>query len=308
MRLRSEERRMLPLQLAPGRGGEAGETPRGRQPPDELTGCPTGGSPRGVRVPLLSQPDSCQMRGSGHRLDEFEEHGSPAGVRAGEVAATDREDCSGLMREIKHHDATTKLGGDQPCRTEMPENRALEFAGKTFAELGGSLNGTLQQLIWTRHGKILTKAADNIYPLPLGAYPGIHPSRIDWVSALLQGLNSLYGCQDLGTWPPTEVQKTLVLNLARFVDRMWLWDEKIPRNDFGAFFEVKGVDYRGEEIQLAKPFNWESIAGALPKEVGSLELAEFCEGGCKHYVEHFESYLLPPSEQLLGRPPPCTGS
>eukprot|EP00435_Cladocopium_sp_Y103_P066017 s76_g28.t1 len=157
-------------------GDGAGEVLRGRRPLDDLTGRPAGGSPRGVRVPLLSQLDSCQLRGSGNQLDEFEEHGSPAGKTAGEAAVKVREEGSGQKWEIGHHDASTKLGGDQPCRTELPEDRDLEFAGKTFAELGGSLNGTLQQLIWTRHGKILTKAADNIYPLPLGAYPGIHPS------------------------------------------------------------------------------------------------------------------------------------
>ena len=42
---------------------------------------------------------------------------------------------------------------------------------------------------------------------------------------------------------------------------------------------------------------------ALPKKVGALDLSSFGTGGCKHYVDNFEEYLLPLSEQVIGRVP-----
>ena len=66
---------------------------------------------------------------------------------------------------------------------------------------------------------------------------------------------------------------------------------------------MKGVDYRGEEIRLARKVVWESIEASLPAHVGELDLRDFCEGGVLHYVTHFENYLLPVSDQLIGKPP-----
>lgn len=92
-------------------------------------------------------------------------------------------------------------------------------------------------------------AVDQLYPLPLGEYPGVHPSRSPWMRAILQGLNSLYGVQGTSALRPTEVQKKLVLALARFLERMWGWIERVPEVKFEELFDVVGVDYRGEEIK-----------------------------------------------------------
>ena len=81
------------------------------------------------------------------------------------------------------------------------------------------------------------------------------------------------------------------------------FSERVPTLGFKELLDVKGVDYKGEEIKLARPFNWACIAGALPQEVGTLDMTAFCTGGCLHYVNNFEDYLLPLESQILGRPP-----
>ena len=55
--------------------------------------------------------------------------------------------------------------------------------------------------------------------------------------------------------------------------------EVLPDMSFDQFFECKGVDYSGEEVQVARRFEWRMIEAACPEAVGSLELEEFCEGG-----------------------------
>ena len=84
---------------------------------------------------------------------------------------------------------------------------------------------------------------------------------------------------------------------------MWGFSDVVPSLPFEEFFKIRGVHSRGEEIKLARPFSWASIAGALPQEVGSLDLTAFCTGGCLHYVSHFSDYLLPPNMQNLGKVP-----
>eukprot|EP00435_Cladocopium_sp_Y103_P018554 s2113_g4.t1 len=251
------------------KGKPKGREPRGTVAAERIDRQLICGSPDHDGGSLLGQPSSCQTRVGCKTLDELRLQDTPAGVQAckGSVEVLD-DHMRSPGESHGHYEAPAKLGAGLPCSTVGPEDRALKFAGKVFADLGGSLNEALQQLLWEQHGKVLTMAVDKIYPLPLGDYPGIHPSRTPWMSALLQALNSLYGCPGPATQRPTEVQKELVLNLSKFVDRMWAWEDCVPTAGFGAFFDVKGVDYRGEEIKLARPFTWDSISGALPRKWG----------------------------------------
>jgi hypothetical protein len=88
-----------------------------------------------------------------------------------------------------------------------------------------------------------------------------------------------------------------------FLQRCFLWQEVVPQISFEDLFRVKGVDYRGEEIKLARSFNWECIAAAFPDEVGTLAIKDFCTGGCLSYINDFECFLRPQDQQHLGRVP-----
>ena len=71
--------------------------------------------------------------------------------------------------------------------------------------------------------------------------------------------------------------------------------------NFKEFFTTKGIDYSGEEVRVARSFQWKMVA--FPEGVGSLDLEAFCEGGAKSYVADFERFLLPPQDQCLGKMP-----
>ena len=177
------------------------------------------------------------------------------------------------------------------------------LAGCSFAELGSHINYTLQSLCWERSDKTMTMDQDICYPFPLGVYPNVPSSQQPWLDAVLRGLNSLYGTGMCTRDQPTEVQKKMVEGLLPFIERMTSWTEKVPHEDLKSLFSVKGVDYRGEEVKLARSFTWEMVEGALPSGVGTLDLAAFCTSGCRFFVEKFERFLVAPELQQLGRPP-----
>ena len=77
----------------------------------------------------------------------------------------------------------------------------------------------------------------------------------------------------------------------------------MPQLDFHKLFQSKTVDYTGEEVQVARSFQWKTVEAAMPEAVGSLELETFCDGGTLNYVREFESFLLPPQDQQMGRTP-----
>eukprot|EP00438_Fugacium_kawagutii_P001200 Skav225232 [mRNA] locus=scaffold2946:159013:164268:+ [translate_table: standard] len=69
-----------------------------------------------------------------------------------------------------------------------------------------------------------------------------------------------------------------------------------PRGEKVLRLRVKNIDYKGDEVQIARYFTWDNVGPALPAQVGSVPLVEVCSLGCQYYVTHFEEYLKPPSE------------
>ena len=76
--------------------------------------------------------------------------------------------------------------------------------------------------------------------------------------------------------------------------------EGVTWEDFG---KVKTVDYRGEEVQVARRFCWENIEPALPDGIGSIPLVDVCEGGTLDYVVNYGKYLLPVGSQVYTKSP-----
>ena len=67
--------------------------------------------------------------------------------------------------------------------------------------------------------------------------------------------------------------------------------------------QTRSVDYRGEEVKLARNFRWENIEPGLPDCIGTIPLTEVCELGTLEYVNNFERYLLPDESRVYTKPP-----
>ena len=184
-----------------------------------------------------------------------------------------------------------------------PSQQFISTAGCHLSDLGLIFSHALQSHAWERHSKTLSTVQEQVFPLPLGVYPDVDPVLKGWLEAVLRGLNSLYGCGRPSDSSPTELQKKLVGGLLPFIQRMLAWKERIPHEDFSQLFKYKGVDYRGEEVKLARSFEWRQIEGALPEGVATLNLEDFCTAGCRYLVEDFRRFLLAPELQHLGRTP-----
>ena len=121
---------------------------------------------------------------------------------------------------------------------------------------------------------------------------------------LCRALNSLAG-MSLGdvTFDGSTVQQGALKYLKLQSDRLCGWSEKFGELSWQQFFRAKGVDYRGEEVLIAKHVGWKHLEPALPAEVGSVELSKVVELGMLHYVNCFEEYLIPSEDMIPSRAP-----
>ena len=123
------------------------------------------------------------------------------------------------------------------------------------------------------------------------------------VRGMCCALNSFYGESVENTFYPTKVQGQIVKGLHKEAQVVMGWPERLEETSWKSFFELKTIDYCGDEVLCARPTSWANLAPAMPAEVASVELSEVCELGCKQYVDHFLDYLLPGEVQEKMKPP-----
>ena len=95
----------------------------------------------------------------------------------------------------------------------------------------------------------------------------------------------------------------MLKRLESIVASSCILEEPVPILDFHEFFSSRSIDYAGDEIKLAKNICWASVSPALPDEVAQLDIREFCEGGVRYFLDHFEDFLIPEDELVVGKPP-----
>ena len=116
-------------------------------------------------------------------------------------------------------------------------------------------------------------------------------------------LNLFYGVAAENAFHPTSLQVEAVRHLAREAQVTSEWPERLEQTSWQEFFHLKTIDYCGDEVLCAQSASWANLAPAMPAEIASVELAEVCELGCRHYVENFAEYLLPGEMQHAMKSP-----
>ena len=121
-----------------------------------------------------------------------------------------------------------------------------------------------------------------MFPLPTSrsvlktVCPDLNEEEMSWLVSICLGLNSFWGSELFSERKPSPVQSSCIREFEREVRRLGSLSEKVGDLNWDDFFRSRGVDYRGEEVKVAKTFCWSNIAPALPAEVGRVPLAEVC--------------------------------
>lgn len=218
-------------------------------------------------------------------------------------------------------DTTFGTEADTPCvgGAENDSSSGLGRAGAKKWEDGSERGGVrMRDVLTWLNGKLdvfsprlcKTKPTGRIFPLPTSS---LHLGQVfvddphNLVLTLRTVCVSLNSLNGEGTFyedcPPTEFQKEILRSLMEDCKRLFESPETTPPVGWGDFFRCRGVDYRGEEILTAQSMQWENVRGALPEEVGGVNLEDVVELGSRHYVLNFENYLLPTEQQVYSRPP-----
>ena len=196
-----------------------------------------------------------------------------------------------------------------PVRDQKKENALLSFQGKLLSECGSFLFQQLLEVGSLRSQHTGEGSSETLYPLPtsrnslLDVDAFLSDVELDWLCCLCVSLNSLWGGVSMSSCPPNKVQRVCLGHLIESVKRFCGMQSRLELVDWSEFSRIKTVDYKGEEVKVARQFSWSNIAPALPPEIGKVSLREVCTLGCRHYVDHFDEYLKPEKEWFLGKAP-----
>ena len=191
-------------------------------------------------------------------------------------------------------------GSPRPSGEKEFDRFGLKGAG--FRELGHLLLQKLLEVLPLR-SKTMGKVRNlDGFPLPTSRdhmkslFPDLEEGMVSWLLNLVISLNSVWGDAMFNECPASGAQKMLLTNLIGDVKRVCGLSERLEVFDWDSFFRHRSIDYKGDEVKIAKSFAWANIAPALPKEVGCVPLADVCTYGAKYYVENFDLYIKPKSE------------
>eukprot|EP00438_Fugacium_kawagutii_P027558 Skav207077 [mRNA] locus=scaffold1909:466964:476771:+ [translate_table: standard] len=148
-----------------------------------------------------------------------------------------------------------------------------------------------------------------LYPLPTSRDvfatfdPSLDSGMIAWMVCVCICLNSFWGGDLFSDVIRNDGQRECLEGIAKDVKRFCSISMTLPMVDWGDVMKTKNIDYKGDEVKVARWFQWSNVSPALPAEVGCVPLAEVCERGCRDYVLNFEDYLKPESEWVRFKPP-----
>ena len=183
------------------------------------------------------------------------------------------------------------------------------ISGKTLGECGKVLSKWLLEVLPLRSQPTGKVSSVSVFPLPtsrrwfLECFTFLSDVECDWMVCVTSSLNSLWGTDIVNDAYPNPTQQKCLEGLVKEVKRFCAIEHRLEELDWDAFFSVRSIDYRGDEVKVARKFSWANVAPALPKEVGKVPLADLCTLGSRHYVLNFDQYLKPRCEWRLPKVP-----
>ena len=209
-------------------------------------------------------------------------------------------------------DEVSPVAGLNANITSSPAEKMSAFEqlfDKRLSDCGWFLQQKLLEVLPLRSQNTGNQARSSLFPLPtsrscLVAVLGeIEDGEMAWMTNLCISLNSVWGGCLFSDSPASALQASSLRLLFKDVERLCKMDATIEELSWKEFMKIRSVDYKGEEVKVARQFSWKNISPALPLEVGRVPLEEVCSYGSKHYVLNFDHYLKPKHEWKFCKAP-----
>ena len=204
-------------------------------------------------------------------------------------------------------DAGEAVASDASPRAREKEKGCL--VGFSLGKLGKVVFNELSGVVSLRSSSKGKKGSKDLFPLPTSEsllsnlLPSLKKEGIGWMQAICMSLNSVWGCESVDDVEVGPVALECLRLLSKDVKRFGGMQSCLDDFSWTEFFQTRSIDYKGDEVKIAKSFHWDNIRHALPSEVGRVPLEEVCTLGARHYVQNFDSFIKSPSCWEVGRPP-----
>eukprot|EP00438_Fugacium_kawagutii_P010787 Skav220899 [mRNA] locus=scaffold3880:174086:177691:+ [translate_table: standard] len=217
-----------------------------------------------------------------------------------------------LADEVGQYGLTSeavKIASNQSHGVREKRMAVRQLQGCTLGECGVSLLQSLLEVLPLRSKHTGTRNKLAMFPLPtsrsvlFGCCDVCDGVEVSWLLCVVLSLNSLWGDELHFDGAPNDVQLTCIKQLLESVRSLVALPQCVEDVDWSTFFQVRSIDYQGEEVKVARWISWESLEPALPAEIGRVPLLDVCTLGCKHYVECIDQFLVPEDEWSLARAP-----
>eukprot|EP00435_Cladocopium_sp_Y103_P058354 s184_g20.t1 len=251
-------------------------------------------------------------------------HSSPPGVPGAPMPMVDGDGCGVQSVHVdapKRADSNSVVFGQLAMAEADPaDGTALETTAEAFESahrkkdaehsVSGSSLGSCGSTLGTRLLEVLPlrsqttgkESKNGIFPLPTSKAafllldPGLNDEMLSWLFCVSISLNSSWGSEILNDGLPNATQRRCLEGIRTEVQRFCGMEAIVTEVNWADFFKVRSIDYKGDEVKVARKFCWDNILPALPREIGKVPLESVCTLGSKHYVLHFDQYLKPESE------------
>ena len=222
-------------------------------------------------------------------------------VSADEAAMSAVADFSDFPpRPPSFHGCGDRSGDTEPV--DPTAEKSVSGLGLSVSSVSGSGAFLVQKLLEVLPLRSKTPgkdAASALLPLPTSysvithLWPDVPEEVKQWVICVGLSLNSYWGVFVADDRQPTTCQIRALNSIREDVSRFCQLDLRLVGVDWDQFFMVRGIDYKGDEVRVARKVAWPNIAPALPKEVGLVPLEEVCTLGCREYVCSFDGFIKP---------------
>ena len=251
-------------------------------------------------------------------VDSQDEAGEPRGSvnyeRGWEHSSRSTEDQGGMKGDstaspVEPSDCGRPRVSDPGVEQILQGDLQVSPAGKSFAEMVGHFHNLFckfRDRANVVHSKV--QCSGEVFPLPENltvlAVQVSHLSEqaVVVLQAMCCALNSYCGVPGAKDGPLSLACQSALQAMSHYAADWSVCPEKFEGLSWEQFLQVKSIDYKGDEVRLARYFCWENLEPALPQGIGSIPLTEVCDLGTLEFVKCFEECLLPEDARVYTKP------